>query len=70
MGQRTLDGPSAFLTVSPSDSKLHTTGHMANEDHYRYWKDDEQEVSRADLGVALGSVWIKDQVVEGHWWKS
>lgn len=70
MGQGTLDGPSASLTLSPSDSKLHTPGHMANEDCHRYLQDYEQEVSREDLGTALGSVKLKDQVVEEHWWKS
>lgn len=70
MGRETLDGPSASLTLSPSDSKLHTTGHMANEDSHRYLQDYEQEVSREDLVTALGSVKMKDQVVEEYWWKS
>lgn len=70
MGRETLDGPSASLTLSPSDSKLHTTGHMANEDSHRYLQDYEQEVSREDLLTALGSVKLKDQVVEEYWWKS
>lgn len=66
MGQGTLDGPSASLTLSSSDSKLH----MANEDCHGYLQDYEQEVSREDMGTALGSVKLKDQVVEEHWWKS
>lgn len=70
MGRETMDGPSASLTLSPSDSKLHTTGHMANEDSHRYLQDYEQEVSREDLVTALGSGKLKDQVVEEYWWKS
>ena len=65
-----MDGPSASLTLSPSDSKLNTTGHMANKDNHRYLQDYEQEVSREDLVTALGSGKLKDQVVEEYWWKS